>query len=239
MSSFQCSEFTVRQTNSAMKVGTDAYLLGSLIKATNKKCGLDIGAGTGILSMMLAQRHADIRIDAIEIDEGSYQDCLYNFACSPWSKRLHVTHGDFMHFEFFSRYDLIFCNPPFYMSNNPNQDERKARSRHESSLPMQSLIAGISACCAPHTDVFLIVPASDLQTWQSAFIERDFFPVSITLISPIEGSEANRAVLHMRNKRDEEAIEIKRLSVRNSNREYTSEYLELTKPFYGKNLFGT
>lgn len=239
MSFFQCKEFLIEQSCSAMKVGTDAFLLGSMLKADGKKRGLDIGAGTGILSLMLAQRFPDIRIDAIELDEGSFNDCTLNFASSPWSKRLCVTHGDFTKMELFFNYDLIFCNPPFYLSKNVNQDLRTARTKHEDSLPMQALVNGIAGCCATVTDVFLIVPASDQQIWLSAFEGRNFYPVEKTLIYPVEGSQANRAVLQLRTNLSNRNVETKHLVIRGSNKVYTPEYLELTKPFYAKDLTNT
>ena len=95
-----------------MKVGTDSMLLGAFLDAKSNKKGLDIGSGTGVLSLMVAQKNSQIDIDAIEIDELTSKECRYNFEQSPWNDRLRCCNKDFMDFNSSEKYDLIFSNPP-------------------------------------------------------------------------------------------------------------------------------
>ena len=140
MSAFQFKNFKIVHDRSIMKVGTDAMILGSLIKVDKSSRGLDVGTGSGILALMVAQKNDSIVIDAIEKDYDSYLDCKQNFEASNWSNRLNPIHGDFLSFSAQGKYDLIISNPPFYQSRLKNEDPREASAKHEDSLPMDQLI---------------------------------------------------------------------------------------------------
>ena len=117
MSTFNFKQFSVQQDQCAMKIGTDAVLLGAWCPIENNPFSiLDIGSGTGILSLMLAQRSNAEQIDAIEIDEDAYEECVINFENSPWSDRLFCFHASLDEFieEPEIEYDIIISNPPFY-----------------------------------------------------------------------------------------------------------------------------
>jgi len=108
LSVFRFKYFDVKQEKNPLKVGTDSMLLGAFIEASGHKRALDLGSGTGVLSLMIAQKNPIITIDAIEIHEDGSQECRENFASSPWSERLTVFQGDYFIFPFQSKYDLIF-----------------------------------------------------------------------------------------------------------------------------------
>lgn len=119
---FQFKQFCVKQDQCAMKVGTDGVLLGAWTPLkTNPFSVLDIGAGTGLLSLMLAQRSFAEQIDALEIDESAYEQCVENFENSKWNDRLFCYHAAFDEFvaemESEEQYDLIVSNPPFYTTS--------------------------------------------------------------------------------------------------------------------------
>ena len=123
---FKFKEFSVNQDQCAMKIGTDAVLLGAWASLeANPFAILDIGAGTGVLGLMLAQRsHAEV-IDAIEIDDDAYEQCVDNFELSPWADRLFCYHASLEEFaeEIDDEYDLIICNPPFYAEDYKTENE--------------------------------------------------------------------------------------------------------------------
>ncbi len=139
MSVFKFKHFSVKQSDSAMKVGTDAMLLGAFVETENKTQALDIGTGTGVLSLMLAQKNETLQITAIDIDELSAKEALINFQNSSWTNRLNVYHADFLSFKTENQYDLIVSNPPYFSTTNENKDERKAQARHISSLEIKPL----------------------------------------------------------------------------------------------------
>lgn len=146
---FQFKQFTVRQRRAAMKVGTDGVLLGTLGEGGRRI--LDIGAGTGVVSLMFAQRFPDSHVTAIEIDDNAYLDAQENFLESPFSERLTLVKGDFCRFPYDSSmwqeglrpvFDSIVSNPPYFDNSFENPDEGRTRARHTSSLSFQDLISG-------------------------------------------------------------------------------------------------
>src|SRR5690625_4321987 len=161
---FKFKKFTIHQDRCAMKIGTDAVLLGSWVEVSSHvKSILDIGSGTGILALMLAQRSQADFIDAIEIEPNAYEQAVGNFENSIWSDRLFCYHGDFKEFaqEIDNTYDLIVCNPPYFDTSNVNDYsssfERKT-ARFKSALSYQELIIGIRKLLSPSGLFSLIIP---------------------------------------------------------------------------------
>ena len=119
-----------------MKVGTDAMVLGASIDVTDKIKGLEVGAGTGVISLMLAQQNKSLTIQTLEIDELASREAAFNFSKSSWSNQLKSECIDFLDFQSDEKYDLIFSNPPYHISAKLNQDQRMANAKHEISLPV-------------------------------------------------------------------------------------------------------
>jgi len=179
---FRFKQFFVRHDRCAMKVGTDGVLLGAwcpIFKSSNLqifKC-LDIGTGSGLIALMLAQRCPDAQIDAIDIDSDAVAQARENFAASPWSARLHVSQCalqelsnsafDFrlngvptsLHSGVSSTFDLIVSNPPYFTASLKNPDAARCTARHNDTLPFSVLIAESAKLLAPDGTLSLIVPA--------------------------------------------------------------------------------
>ncbi|MEN8852333.1 MAG: methyltransferase, partial [Candidatus Arcticimaribacter sp.] len=136
---FQFQQFAVRQRDSAMKIGTDGVLLGawSEIDPSAKRV-LDIGTGTGLISLMLAQRYPEITIDAIELDQAAAAEANFNFAQSPWAKRLNCAANSLQDFREVPLviYDHIICNPPFYQGTYAIKDAGRDQARNHAFLPL-------------------------------------------------------------------------------------------------------
>lgn len=138
---FQFKQFTIHQTRAAMKVGTDAALLGTLAAGGSRI--LDVGAGTGIISLMMAQRFPEAEITAVEIDENAYLDADDNFRESPFADRLTLHKTSFQEFaQQPISYDCIVSNPPYFDESLENPDEGRTKARHTSSLSFHDLIGG-------------------------------------------------------------------------------------------------
>lgn len=138
---FQFKQFTIHQSRAAMKVGTDAALLGTLAEGGNNI--LDIGAGTGIISLMMAQRFPEAKVTAVEIDDNALLDARDNFAASPFADRLTLHHAAFQDFARQQlEYDCIVSNPPYFDESLENPDEGRTKARHTSSLSFHDLIGG-------------------------------------------------------------------------------------------------
>ena len=142
MKPFKFKQFTVHQDKTAMKIGTDGVLLGAVTALSAETDAiLDIGAGTGVVALMLAQRSQAMQIDAIELDGDAYEQCVDNFEASPWGDRLFCYHASFQEFyeEMDEQYDLIVCNPPYFKEDNSSGDPARDRARQNEALPYEEL----------------------------------------------------------------------------------------------------
>ena len=143
-----------------MKVGTDSMLLGSIIDSNGAKNGLDLGAGTGVLSLMLAQQNDEIRIDAIEKDLASSKECQFNFMQSIWSDRLTTIQASYFSFSFDKKYDLIFSNPPFYLEEEKNTKNANQLSKHMSFNDLKTFATLVVKNLSPSGNFWIIAPYS-------------------------------------------------------------------------------
>ena len=165
MSEFRFKRFCIDNTASALKVGTDSVLLGSLMSITGEERRLlDIGTGTGVVAIMAAQRLADAgaaypEITAIEIDAPSAEEAERNFKGCPWSHMLSARHCALQDFRSPGEFDLIFSNPPYFDESLRNPDPRESRARHTESLSYREVLAFASEKLAPQGMVAMILPA--------------------------------------------------------------------------------
>lgn len=234
MSVFQFKHFSVKQSDSAMKVGTDAMLLGAFIETEEKKSALDIGTGTGVLALMLAQKNETLQISAIDIDELSAKEALINFQNSSWTNRLNLHHADFLSFETEKQYDLIVSNPPYFSTTNENKDERKAQARHISSLEIKPFINKVSALLSPNGHFWIIIPYNDVDLWYSQITANDLHIAKRINIIGKEGNEPIRCILKMNKNAFLHKPET--FCIRTADNKYTQEYIDLTKDFHGTEL---
>lgn len=158
---FRFRQFTVHQDKTAMKVCTDACLFGAWISAETRdkkiKRALDIGTGTGLLSLMIAQ-NSDVQIDAVEIDDNAYAQAGDNFTASPWKERLHVHHCAIQQFDPGYQYELIVSNPPFYEQSLRSPDSRKNVAMHSTQLDATGLFASMKRLVAAGGRMAILVP---------------------------------------------------------------------------------
>jgi tRNA1Val (adenine37-N6)-methyltransferase len=137
---FHFKQFSVRHDRSGMKVGTDGTLLGAWTDVVSAKHILDIGTGTGLIALMLAQRSADSKIEGVEIDAAAIEDAQENFTKSPWAKRLTLHNVPIQGFKTSAKFDLIVSNPPYFIGSYKPPNEQRITARHTESLTFQELI---------------------------------------------------------------------------------------------------
>jgi tRNA1Val (adenine37-N6)-methyltransferase len=217
-----------------MKIGTDAMILGSLLEIKNARTGLDIGTGTGVLALMMAQKNGAITIDALDNDEGSIQDCKKNFESSKWSGRLNAIHADFLEFESLSKYDIIVSNPPYYQSRLKSDDSRNASAKHEDSLPMRPLFENATKYLSSSGTIWLILPSSDINLWEKEWSSFNLNLIRRFSYSGKDGESPIREIVCLSFVK-EELFETS-FSVRNQSGDYTTDYIALTQEFHGKSL---
>lgn len=173
---FKFKQFTINQNQCAMKIGTDGVLLGAWTTINHNPFSvLDIGSGTGVLSLMLAQRSDAEVIDAIEIDDKAYEQCVSNFEDSPWRNRLFCYHASIQEFahEIDEEYDVIISNPPFYSEDYKSKDSQRDLARFVDTLPFEDLVVCVARLLSENGTFSIIIP----------FKEEGFF---ITLASKVK-----------------------------------------------------
>lgn len=232
---FQFKQFKIAQDRCAMKVGTDGVLLGAWTPLINNPYTvLDIGTGTGVIALMLAQRSHAEQIDAIEIDDEAYEQATENFENSPWNDRLYCYHAGLDEFvdEVEEEFDLIVSNPPFYTENYKSDNEQRDAARFEDSLPFEELVEAADFFLSDNGIFSLIIPYKEEEKIISLCKERNLFPLKITRVKGTPTTEIKRSLLAF--SRIEQIPLIDELVIETARHQYTPEYIALTKDFYLK-----
>lgn len=233
-----------------MKIGTDGVLLGAWVSVENNPFSiLDIGAGTGLIALQLAQRSQAEMIDALEIDEAAYEQCVDNFENSPWGDRLFCYHASLEEFteEVDDKYDLIISNPPFYSPPLPSafppktenniSDSRKL-ARFNDALPFDELIESASLLLSDEGVFAVIIPRNEEESFIAMALEVNLFPKRICRV---RGNENSRHGAQTEEKRSmlefsfvNTSPKIENLIIETSRHKYTKEYKNLVRDFYLK-----
>ena len=232
---FQFKEFTVNQDHCAMKIGTDSILLGAWSSLNNNPFSiLDIGAGTGIIALMLAQRSNAGAIDAIEIDDNGYEQCVDNFEQSSWGDRLFCYHASLEEFvgDLDDTYDLIISNPPFYAENYKTDNEQRDMARFQDAMPFEHLLESVSKLLSPTGHFSVIIPFKEEATFIGLANSFKLFPNRILHVKGNPTSVIKRSLLEFSFSQSE--IETEQLIIELERHQYTQEYIHLTKDFYLK-----
>lgn len=219
-----------------MKIGTDAVLLGAWCPIDNNpKAILDIGAGTGILALMLAQRTNADQIDALEIDEEAYEQCVENFEGSPWADKLFCYHAGLDEFvdDPEDEYDLIISNPPFYSEDFKTENEQRDLARFQDAMPFEDLIEAVDLLLSEDGLFALVIPYKEEDRFIELCAEYELYPVKATRVKGSHKTPIVRSLLAFKRfelsvlTADELVVEINR-------HEYTDDYINLTQDFYLK-----
>ena len=236
MSKFTFKQFSINQDKTAMKVGTDGVLLGAWAPVSHHPFSvLDIGAGTGIIALMIAQRSSAEQIDALEIDEDAYEQAVENFESSPWGDRLFCFHAGLDEFieEPEDEYDLIVSNPPFYAENYKTESEQRDLARFQDAMPFEEIVEAADLLLSENGVLAIIIPFKEEEKFIALAKESELYPIKITRVKGTPTSEIKRSLLAFsRNEISE--IEVNELVIEIDRHVYTPEYIELTKEFYLK-----
>jgi tRNA1Val (adenine37-N6)-methyltransferase len=232
---FKFKQFTIYQDRCAMKIGTDGVLLGAWTNISNSpESILDIGSGTGIIGLMLAQRCYADTIDAIEIDEDAFEQCVENFEASPWADRLFCYHASLDEFldEVDDKYDLIISNPPFYSEEVSSGDSARDRARQNSSLPFSLLFKGVSGLLSEKGIFALVIPYKEEKRVLQEALKLRLYPARLQRVKGHPDSEVKRSLIEFHFKNTE--VLTNELIIEKSRHEYTEDYINMTKDFYLK-----
>ena len=232
---FRFKQFSVEQARCAMKIGTDAVLLGAWADLeAQPNSVLDIGAGTGILALMMAQRSDAKLIDALEIDDAAYEQCVENFENSDWGDRLFCYHAALDEFtdEIEDQYDLIISNPPFYTDTFKTENEERNTARFEDAMPFDTLLQSVSELLSKSGQFNVVLPYSEESTFIKLAEKKGLFPCRILNVRGQQSSSIKRSLICFTFQK--KAIKTTYLTIEITRHHYTKEYLSLTKDFYLK-----
>ncbi len=219
-----------------MKVGTDGVLLGAWAPIEHHPNAiLDIGTGTGLIALMLAQRSSAAQIDALEIDENAYEQAVDNFENSPWSDRLFCYHAGLDEFmeEPEDEYDLIVSNPPFYAEDYKTENEQRDLARFQDALPFEDLIEVADLLLSENGVFAVIIPFKEETKFIDLAKDAELFPFKITRVKGTPTSETKRSLLAFK-RYELPVLNADELIIETARHHYTLEYIEMTKDFYLK-----
>ncbi|HWZ15160.1 MAG TPA: methyltransferase [Mucilaginibacter sp.] len=230
---FRFKQFDVDQSGCAMKINTDGVLLGAMAEACNPAAILDIGTGTGVIALMLAQKFAIAKIDAVEIDAAAAKTADNNFKASRFANRLAVYHLDFE--RYFDerpgkKYDLVISNPPFYIDSLKSPGEKKTLAKHTDTDFFKTLIKSIALHLTPNGCCWLILPVHIIDVVTAIGAAFNIFLQKLIYVHSYEHSRAHRVVL---------CLGFNKVSPENSKfiiyeavGVYSKEYKQLLQPYF-------
>ncbi|MCB0465742.1 MAG: methyltransferase [Aequorivita sp.] len=232
---FKFKQFTIEQDRCAMKIGTDGVLLGAWVSIKNNPFSiLDIGTGTGIIALQLAQRSKAEMVDAIEIDGNAYEQCVDNFENSPWGARLFCYHASLEEFveEIDEKYELIISNPPFYSEDYKTSNESRDVARFNDALAFDELIESASQLLSDEGIFAVIIPRKEEENFIKMASEVNLFPKRICRVRGTISSDEKRSMLEF--SFEKISMEIENLIIETSRHHYTEDYKNLVQDFYLK-----
>lgn len=227
---FRFKEFAIEQSRAAMPVTTDACIFGAIIQPKPTGFLLDIGAGTGLLSLMLAQRFPNLQITALEVQKESAENAMQNIAASPFAQNIEVAEGDIIDFLPSKWVDIIVCNPPFFENQLPSEKVGKRLARHTGHLNYETLLAKISHLLADDGECFLLVPNLHLEKCISIAQNHHLYLNEVINIKAMPSKETHVSVVKLARKHKMHAVST--FVVYQSQGAYSKEMKALMAPFY-------
>ena len=229
---FQFKQFNIAQDQCAMKVGTDGVLLGAWVKANNPTRILDIGTGTGLIALMLAQRFQKAAITALEIDASAAEQAAENFSQSPWGNRLNSQHIPLKEFKSENGFDLIVSNPPYFENVSKATGSERTQARHTDSLSFEALIQHSSKHLADKGVLALVLPSESKEKVVQLALENGLHLHRICSVKGNGNTPVKRVLMQFSFQQQE--VEESSLIIEKLRHQYTAEYIQQCKDFYLK-----
>ncbi|MBR2859549.1 MAG: methyltransferase [Alistipes sp.] len=231
MAGFRFKQFSVEQDDVAMKVGTDGVLLGAWADCEGAERILDIGTGTGVIALQMAQRNSEAQICAVEIDETATRRARSNFDMSPWAERLTVEQTAVQEFAPAEEFDLIVSNPPYFVDSLLPPDAKRSTARHTHDLTFEELDNAAARLLSESGKFALILPVTEFEKYLTL---TQLHLVRRCDVCPVEGGAVKRIMGEFA-KQKSTAIKHETIAIERGRRgDYTDDYRALTKDFYLK-----
>jgi tRNA1Val (adenine37-N6)-methyltransferase len=230
---FQFKQFTIQQDKCAMKVCTDACLFGALVanevEQISVKNILDIGTGTGLLSLLLAQK-TNATIDTVEIDEPAFNQAKENIVQSLWKEKIDIFNTDILKFQTNKKYDCIISNPPFFQSDLKSDDEKKNFAKHDTSLTLTGLLNAVATHLSDDGFFAVLLPYHRSIYFEAESLKLNFHLTKKIAVKQTPKHDYFRAMLIF--SRTESATVTNEMTIKNEAGNYSAEFIELLKDYY-------
>ncbi len=231
---FKFKQFSINQENCAMKIGTDGVLLGAWFDAANASSILDIGTGTGVIAIMAGQRNEVAKVHAVEIEDKAYEQAKNNMETANWSDRLEIFHSSIQDYckTCTSKYDVILSNPPFFSGGTLSASNERNSFRHTVKLPNGDLLRAAQTLLTPAGKFCVILPFMEGLRFKERAMSYKLFCTRMTKVKAVADGRTERVLLQFE-LTDKPLVEDK-LTIAIKERDFTDEYINLTKDFYLK-----
>jgi len=229
---FQFKQFTIYHDKCAMKVGTDGVLLGAWASVEKALEILDVGTGTGLVAIMLAQRSM-ANIDAVEIDESAYSQAYENISACPWHERICLIKSSFQEYSAGcgKAYDLIVSNPPYFKNQYRPSERSRALARHDDSLSLKDLVLYAHKILKTDGIISVVLPVEAMKEYKEYLQHNNLYITRLLYVMPLPGRPVKRILMEAG--REKKTIEENQLAIESGRRHhYTKEYIDLTNAFY-------
>ncbi len=229
---FRFKQFVVRQQQCAMKVGTDGVLLGSWCRVPVEGRVLDVGTGTGLLALMVAQRSLKVDITALEIDREASLQAMENCQKSPWRERIKVLHTSLQEFGEMSadRFDMVVCNPPYFDRSLRCPDKKRTTARHSETLSFDDLLHFSVVLLKKEGSLSVVLPEKESEVFKDKAVEKGLFLCRQMNVLPTPKKDVKRRLMEFSFEKKE--LEARNLVIETERHIYTEEYKNLTQDFY-------
>lgn len=234
LSVFRFQQFDVVQSKNPLKVGTDSMVLGSFIDASNAMRALDIGAGTGVLTLMVLQNNPSLIVDAVEIHQDAAEECAFNLRQSSWGEHATVYPLDFLVFQPEEKYDLIYSNPPFYFEGLKSGVESIDQAKHITKELFEQFMVKTAQILNDFGRFYVIIPGYQVDFLCAIASENELQLIEKIAIHATEEKLNSRAILVF--SKHFESLKQSELTIRSIDGNYTLAYIALTKKFHFKDL---
>lgn len=230
---FEFKQFKIKQNRCAMKVSTDAVLLGAWVIPNGSQRILDIGTGTGVIALMLAQK-SDARVTAIDIDKDSTEQAAENVAESPFHNKVEVRHQSFQALvqSAYDKYNLIVTNPPYFVDSLKSNDDVRKMARHTDSLSYEDLLDGVKRLLDPKGKFCVILPKNEALQFRELAKSRGLYLSKLLRIRTRSEKDSEKRHLMQFEFKESEFSESTLVIEEDSHRNYTEQYKTLTKDYY-------
>ncbi len=230
MPPFRFKQFSIAHDRCAHKVGTDGVLLGAWVEANHPKKILDVGTGSGLIALMLAQRFPEAQITGIELHHPSAEQAKENATNSTFANRTNILHGNFLYHDFRGKFDLIISNPPFFKGNTSTGKAERDRARHEEHLPQVDFLKKAISLLAENGLLAVILPKAEAEDFIKSADDRELYTNRLTRVFGRPGAEDKRWLVEMT--RQSFLKKESDFTLRNEGGTWSKEYEYLTKAFH-------